>query len=414
MRDVISELLRFNQQTRVPKLLHTVGACLAWDQLRSSGRDGSASADAMIAHGGARGWQRPPARARVPMRGPDGAQLRAVLARARPAASIDECPRRAGVYLPIEMLNAEPQAAGQGPYFVVLNPRSGASRKHDVPAVLERAFRAAGRQHQLIPIGQRVDDAAKRAAELAQREQGVIVAAGGDGTIRCVATQALRVRRPLGILPQGTFNITGRTWGIPLQLDAAVEALLRSRVRRVQVGLVNDHVFLVNASLGLYPELLEEREQFKRQFGRRRAVGMVAALVTLMRHHRHLVLQSEHDEGRELLEAATLFVGNNAMQLEDVGLPESEDVQHGKLAAVFVKPVGRLHRLRLFARGLAGKLAGDSALHDFPFEQLTVRPRRSHKPTLKVALDGEIMRLPPPLEFSVAKQPLLLLTPAGG
>jgi hypothetical protein len=47
------------KQTRVPKLLHTVGACLAWDQLRNSGRDGSASADAMIAHGGARGWQRP-------------------------------------------------------------------------------------------------------------------------------------------------------------------------------------------------------------------------------------------------------------------------------------------------------------------------------------------------------------------
>ncbi|HEX5658985.1 MAG TPA: diacylglycerol kinase family protein [Polyangiales bacterium] len=296
----------------------------------------------------------------------------------------------------------------------MLNSRSGASSRGDLPAVLERVLGAAGQKYELVPTTSGLDAAARRAAELAEREQGVIVAAGGDGTIRCVAEQALRVRGPLGIIPQGTNNITGRTWDIPLEAEAAVEALLNSRVRRVQVGRVNGLVFLVNASLGLYPELLEEREQFKQRFGRKRSVGLLAALVTLMRHHRHLVLDSEHEAGRELIEAATLFVGNNAMQFEDVGLPEAEDVQRGKLAAVFAKPVGRLHRLGLFARGLVGKLAGDSALHDFAFEQLIVRPRRGHKPTLKVALDGEIMRLAPPLKFSVAPEPLLLLTPAGG
>ncbi|MET0283447.1 MAG: diacylglycerol kinase family protein [Polyangiales bacterium] len=304
--------------------------------------------------------------------------------------------------------DAQPTAAPtHAPFFVVYNPSSGSG--DDVTEALQRML---GGRHELIAIRQgQVDAAAKDAVQRAKRAGGTVVAAGGDGTIRCVAKHALKEGVKVGILPRGTFNITGRTWGIPLELEASIQNLLDARVRRVQVGTVNDHVFLVNASLGLYPELLEEREQYKRQFGRKRTVALLAGLVTILRHHKHLVLQSEHELGSELVQATTLFVGNNPMQLEDVGLPESEDVKHGQLAAVFVKPVGRLARLGLFVRGLAGKLGGAPELKDFSFEHLTVRPRRTNKKTLKVALDGEIMRLAPPLEFKLTPEPLQLLVP---
>ena len=51
----------------------------------------------------------------------------------------------------------------------------------------------------------------------------------------------------------------------------------------MQVGLLNDRPFLVNASLGLYPQLLEDREAFKQKFGRSRLVALWSGLVTLMR-----------------------------------------------------------------------------------------------------------------------------------
>jgi diacylglycerol kinase family enzyme len=300
-----------------------------------------------------------------------------------------------------------------GPYFVVFNPRSGSSRGTDVTTLLEQAFSETGRSHELLPVhGEDLTSVAKRAVQRAKQQHGTVVAAGGDGTIRCVVQQALGSGRPFGIIPRGTFNITGRTYGIPLELQPAVDALVRARIRRVQVGTVNGHVFLVNASLGLYPELLEEREQYKRQFGRKRSIAFFAALVTLLRDHRQLVLHTEHEKGRELMTASTLFVGNNPMQLEQVGLPEADDVKKHKLAAVFVKPVDKLERLGLFARGLRGKLAGAPALHDFPFEQLTVRPQHRRKRKFKVALDGEIMRLASPLEFKLAPQALQLLVPA--
>lgn len=326
---------------------------------------------------------------------------------------IPERSRRTRVYLRVVATHAQTsEALSQGPFFVVFNPRSGSSGGKDVTTSLERAFSEAGTPHQLLPIERgNLTSVAKQAMELARSNGGTIVAAGGDGTIRCVVQQVLQSGRPLGIIPRGTFNITGRTYGIPLQLEPAVSALTRARVRRVQVGTVNGHVFLVNASLGLYPELLEEREQYKRQFGRRRSVALVAGLITLLRDHRHLVLHSEHDLGREVMEASTLFVGNNPMQLSQVGLPEAEDVTRRRLAAVFVKPVDRLERLGLLARGLVGKLGDAPALHNFAFEHLTVRPQRTHKRKLKIALDGEIMHIAPPLEFKLAPQPLRLLVP---
>jgi diacylglycerol kinase family enzyme len=55
------------------------------------------------------------------------------------------------------------------------------------------------------------------------------------------------------VLPQGTFNYFSRTHGIPLDTTDATRALLAGMIRPVQVGLLNDRVFLVNASLGLYP-----------------------------------------------------------------------------------------------------------------------------------------------------------------
>jgi diacylglycerol kinase family enzyme len=64
--------------------------------------------------------------------------------------------------------------------------------------------------------------------------------------------------------------------------------LLRASPAPVQVAGINDRVFLVNASLGLYPDLLEDREAYKARFGRSRWVAFVAGCATLLRAQRKL------------------------------------------------------------------------------------------------------------------------------
>lgn len=81
-------------------------------------------------------------------------------------------------------------------------------------------------------------------------------------------------------------------------------------------------MFLVNASLGLYPQLLEDREIYKRQFGRSRVVALWSALCTMLKPHRHLRLHLEHEGSTTELRSSTLFVGNNRLQMEQIGMPE--------------------------------------------------------------------------------------------
>jgi len=296
---------------------------------------------------------------------------------------------------------------------IVLNAASGSGDAKEALRIIEDILAASGRRFQLLPVEdpKRIGVIVQRAVESAIRDQGAIVAAGGDGTINAVARAALPTGRPFGIIPQGTFNYSSRAHGIPLDPAAATRALLTARIEPIQVGMVNDRIFLVNASLGMYPELLEDRERYKQRFGRRRIVAIYSGLVTLLRTHRQLVLEIECDQERELVRTPTLFVGNNPLQLEQFGLPEAEDVQRRRLAAVIVKPVSSMTMLWLALRGALGQLGEEERVRNFAFRRLVVRRAHGYGARqIKVATD-EICRLSLPLEFKVAPQPLLLMVP---
>lgn len=310
---------------------------------------------------------------------------------------------------------SSPRSAASGPpLFVVLNAASGAGDSAARRDALVRRLEAAGRDHSVTIVGPGGDvaGAARTAAARARAHGGAVVAAGGDGTINAVAQAVLGTGCPFGILPSGTFNYFGRAHGLPTELDEAIDALLAGRAQPVQAGLINERVFLVNASVGLYPELLQDREAWKREYGRSRVVALVAALSTLLRQHRPLrIVLETHGEAR-LVRTGTLFVGNNPLQLAAIGLPVADDVGDGRLAAVVVRPIGVLGMLGLALRGAIGDMGRSDDVLRFPFERLTVRTSRLVRATrMKVATDGEVVWMRPPLRFRVAPQPLRLLLP---
>ena len=213
-----------------------------------------------------------------------------------------------------------------------------------------------------------------------------------------------------GVLPQGTFNYFGREHGIPSDTAEATRLLLTARPQPVQVGLVNERVFLVNASLGLYPQLLEDREAWKRQFGRSRLVAFGAGLATLLRAHRRLRLRFEHGGETHDVRTPTLFVGNNRLQMAQIGTAQA--FAEGGLAGIMLRPVGLGGMLWLLARGALARLGEADNVINFGFDSLTVRlPRFRRARPIKVATDGEVAWLTPPFTFRVSPEPLALLMP---
>lgn len=309
---------------------------------------------------------------------------------------------------------ASQSVARDAPLFIVINVGSGRNDSDSVRTIIHEELTRAGRVFSLREVTDptKLASIARAAVADARKSGGVVVAAGGDGTINTVAQATLGSGCPFGVLPLGTFNLFSRTHGIPGDIPQACEILLGERAYEVQVGLMNDQVFLVNASVGLYASLLQDREQVKNQLGRHRWVAVLAAISTILRPHRKLRLAIESSEGNRNIVTPSLFVGNNRLQLERVGVEESAVIEHRRLVAVVLRSSGFFGMLGLLLRGLIGRLGGDERVSSFDFSSMTVRPRFG-KARLQVATDGEVKHMSAPLVFRVSPQPLLLLRPEG-
>jgi diacylglycerol kinase family enzyme len=306
------------------------------------------------------------------------------------------------------------QIDSAAPLFIVLNVGSGGNDTVATREIIEELLTQAGREHlvRVIDDPAKLHEIARQTVEQARSRGGVVVVAGGDGTINAVAQATLGSGCPFGVLPQGTFNYFSRVHGIPSDTADAMQLLLTARAHPVQVGLVNDRVFLVNASLGLYPQLLENREAYNRQFGRNRLVSFWSGLVTLLREHRQLHLLIEHHGETHELRTPTLFVGNNRLQMEQLGFPEAPLLEQGLLVAITLRPVATLTMLGLLARGAFGQLGDADNISSFAFKHITATPSMHYGTRrVKVATDGEIIWLQAPIKFRVAPEPLYLLKP---
>jgi diacylglycerol kinase family enzyme len=296
--------------------------------------------------------------------------------------------------------------------FIVMNQGSGAAEKDEVRAAITTELESAGRKHRFVPIAPgQIVQTCQEAARLAKDNGGVVVAAGGDGTINCAAQAALSHGCPLGVIAQGTFNLFARQLGLPLDAAEATRAVLAAQPEPVQVGWVNQRTFLVNASVGLYPKLLADREEVKQRLGRRRWIAMLSALKTLLEWRLQLVLDAELDGRLTQLRTASVFVCNNQLQLQRIGVEEDvvAQVGEGRLAGLLLPMVGTWAKLRMVLAAAMGRLGANGEICSFTLRTLTVGARNAKR--LKVATDGEVQWMQLPLRFTVAPRPLYVMLP---
>ncbi len=305
-----------------------------------------------------------------------------------------------------------------GPVCIVINGRAGSAEGGARRSELEAALAAHDLAFEFFSAasGDEMPACAARAVQRAQEEEGLVVAVGGDGTINTVAQALQGVEVPFGVLPAGTFNYFARAHALPQDASAAVALWRDGQPQPVQAGRVNEQLFVVNASIGLYPKLLRAREEDNARLGRWRVVAAWAALRTVLRDNRSLHLDLHSDGHTERVRTPTLFVGNNALQLEQFGLPHAQALDSGgALAAVRVRPLGRWQLIALALRGLTGSLGPAPEVSATLVRELRVVPRgrRAGRP-LAVAFDGELCTMMPPLHFRVAPAALQLIKPMQG
>ena len=310
---------------------------------------------------------------------------------------------------------ALPEIDLASPLQFAINAAAGSSDAQAKREVIEAALRAGGRRGDLLfcrPA--ELAGVAQQAATRAIATRTAVVAVGGDGTLNTVAQAAHAAGCAMGVVPQGTFNYVARTHGIPADPADAVRQLLYSVPSPVQVAGINERVFLVNASLGLYPDLLEDREAYKARFGRSRWVAFVAACATLLRAQRRLRLHIEMGDTVREVQTLTLFVGNNRLQLQQFGAEPDDTVDgtpgDGSMAALMLRPIGTLSMIGLMLHGAMGRLGEAADVESFEFQHMVVKPSLAPgRREVVVAFDGEVARMRAPIDIRVLVKPLYLL-----
>lgn len=186
----------------------------------------------------------------------------------------------------------------------------------------------------------------------------VLGVCGGDGTVNAAAEVALRHGLPLAVLPGGTMNHFAYDLGVEDERDLS-RALQRGEAVRVDVGQFvcgeQYGLFLNTCSLGVYPELVRERDRFSRRIGGWPA-GMLAAL-SVLRADRHPLHAELSGRTHPLW---LLFAGNGTYHRMGLAPGRRLDLADGKLD-VRVVHGGRRPALRLLAAAAAGPLTRSPA-----------------------------------------------------
>jgi diacylglycerol kinase family enzyme len=124
-----------------------------------------------------------------------------------------------------------------------------------------------------------------------------------------------------------------------------------------------------------------------------------------------LLLQVELAGHVQRLITASLFVCNNRVQLERVGIADEivRQVGEGRLACLAVRAADLWSKLRMLAAAAFGTLGDERQIDSVAMRSLTVDARGARR--LKIATDGEILSLELPLRFTVAPRPLRVMLP---
>lgn len=248
-------------------------------------------------------------------------------------------------------------------------------------------------------------------AVAAQAGQPLVVVGGGDGTLGCAAGALVEAgsQATLGILPLGTRNHLAGELNLPADLAAVARLIADGPRRRIDVGRVNGHHFVNNASIGFYPEMVQRREALQRRAHLPKWLANVPAAWTTLKRARHHRLRLTLDGERTPVRTPLLFVGNNRYLLDRRSLGRRERLDEGVLSLFAVGPRHRVGLVGLALRTLVGRVDEDTDYAALGATRaFTVRLRRDHK---AVALDGEVVRIAGPLRFECLPQALEVAAP---
>lgn len=236
----------------------------------------------------------------------------------------------------------------------------------------------------------------------------LLVAAGGDGTISAAAAALAGTDITLGVLPFGTLNHFAKDLGVPLDLEASVQNIIENNVIAVDVGEVNGRVFINNSSLGLYPDIVRDRERQQTRLGRGKWRSFLWAFVAVLRRFPFHIVRIEVEGTKRVFVTPLVFIGNNEYTMEGFDIGARESLERGVLSIYIVKRQGRAALVRLSLAALFSRLQQARDFEALTATEFVIETRHHG---ILVAADGEVEQIKSPLHYRARPRSLRVIVP---
>jgi diacylglycerol kinase family enzyme len=269
---------------------------------------------------------------------------------------------------------------------------------------------AALERHGLRPepiLVEKGSDPRDAARDALGRGAKTLVAAGGDGTISAVASTLLDSEAILGVLPTGTLNHFAKDLQIPLGIEDAARVVANGAVRTIDVGEVNGRAFINNSSLGVYPQMVAWRQEYRRE-GWTRLTALFWAAVTALRRMPFLRLRLTAADAEVSMLTPMIFIGNNKYEIEGFNAGTRRRVDAGRL---FIYAVNASTPAKLIHVSLLAWLGRVRQAQDFASLAAVEAWIETRRRWVKVSLDGEVARLETPLHYRTRPAALRVIVP---
>jgi diacylglycerol kinase family enzyme len=289
--------------------------------------------------------------------------------------------------------------------WLIVNPKSGSGRaiKNNIPELARRQ----GIKVRTLRRDDNVESVARQAADAGADVLGV---SGGDGSLGAVAKIAIERGLPVVVLPGGTRCHFARDLGLEPRHIVDSLAGFTGVERRVDVGTINNRIFLNNVSFGLYADIVdnpayrENKKDVSRQVVREIVSGSKNLYDLRFRHG-----------SQRFNKAVVLFVGvNNYQTMNALELGVRKCLDEGRLQVTAMLQLNDAVYKSMLGTMAFGSLGGQKAMRGVEQWHAQTFHLANGKQTIVAGVDGEREEYPSPVTIRLLPKALSVCVPAEG
>lgn len=280
---------------------------------------------------------------------------------------------------------------------LIINPASGissVSEQRMSPEETERTILEGLRAYSVEPEVYHTtpeDTGSGLARRLAEDGVELVIAAGGDGTLHAVANGLVGSKTILGIISTGTMNNLAHSLNVPDTIPYACTAIVTGETRTIDLGKINDHVFLEVAGIGLEASLFPAAEEIKQPGIISTVLGAARGLKTLLSFQPTRLRIISNDIGIPPTSALQVTILNAPFYGAHLQIAQEVRMNDGLLDVVIYRDFSKLEYVRHAISISQGRRPYQPKIQHLRLQSLRINAAEP----LEIHADGELIGTTP-------------------